>query len=684
MNRFFIFAALICSMLAVHPSFAQTQLNRVSRGITTWSGYIGDLKPFYHGVASGDPSETGFVIWTRITPDNNQTSISGKYFIATDTMFNTPIQSGVFTADQNSDFTTKIVINGLNPGTTYYYYFQALNGNSLIGRAKTCPSGASVDHLKFAIVSCSNYEGGFFNAYRNIAERNDIDAVIHLGDYIYEYGAGTYGNQLPDRVNEPATEIITLADYRTRFSLYRLDEALIRLHQQHTFINIWDDHESANDSYTDGAQNHQANEGLWETRKAISKQVYFEWMPIRDNAEKSIYKKIAYGNLCDVFMLDTRLEGRVEPPPAFDSPDVPVRTMISPSQFQWLTNGLKQSTAHWKVIGNQVLFSTFNVGFAAGFGDGVPDLTNIDSIRATESLFIDNWESYPTQRNSIIDTLRLNNIDNVVIVSGDSHCSWAFDVTQQAVLYPLAIAQNIPQPNPYNAATGQGYTPATGQGSWAVELGTPSISSPNFDESVGAAATAQFEFLMNNPFPGVGANYNPHLKYVDLDRHGYFILDLKASGAQADYYYVPTVNQDTTGETFGTAALTLDQQNHLQIASTPTAPKAIQDAPAPAMPLPFTSAAPSVASSVAVFSCYPNPTNDVAYLQIGLQQKVNFGIAIYNLNGKKVQQARPAESMNAGVYKLSISLASVPSGVYIIALEDKNGILASQKVTVQK
>ncbi|MFM9948659.1 MAG: alkaline phosphatase D family protein [Saprospiraceae bacterium] len=684
MTRFFTQLLFICCFIQTHQAFAQTSIIRVGRDTPSWDSFLGNLAPFDHGVASGDPTETSFIIWTRITPDNNQTTISGNYYIATDTAFTNVVKTDTFTTNVDRDYTVKINVDGLNSGSTFYYYFRALNANSLIGRAKTCPAGVSVDHLKFAVVSCSNYEGGFFNAYSSIAERNDLDAVIHLGDYIYEYGNGTYGINLPGRVNEPANEILTLADYRTRYSLYRLDEALIRLHQQHTFINIWDDHESANDSYVEGAENHQASEGLWETRKAISKQVYFEWMPIRDNTDNSIYKKISYGNLCDLLMLDTRLEGREEPPASFDTPDVPARTIISPTQFNWLINNLKESNAKWKVIGNQVLFSTFNVGFAAGFGDGMPDLTNLDSIRAVENLFIDNWESYPTQRNSIIDTLRTNDIDNVVFITGDSHCSWAFDVTKDAVLYPLATAFNIPQPNPYNAATGQGYTPDTGEGSWAVEFGTPSISSPNFDESIGAAATAQFEFLMNNPVPGIGAVYNPHLKYVDLDRHGYFILDIKNEAVQADFYYVPTVSQDTTSEAFGQASFTADQQNHLQLSNTPTAPKSIQDDPAPDMPLDFPSSAGAVTSSVSIFSCYPNPAIDVVYLQFGLHKKTTAKVSVYDITGKKVMQAKDQEEYSAGIYKMTLDLRGLTTGTYLIALENGNGSLASQKIVIKK
>ncbi|MEO0875860.1 MAG: alkaline phosphatase D family protein, partial [Bacteroidota bacterium] len=465
--------------------------------------FNGDLRPFFHGVASGDPTASSVMIWTRVTPEEPG-PVTVTYQVATSLAFDNIVADGEVTTDEDRDYTVKVDVSGLAAGSTYYYYFTALDGNSLVGRAKTTPEGG-VDHLRFGVASCSNYEGGYFNAYGALAERNDLDAVLHLGDYIYEYGPGVYGLNLPERVNEPGNEILSVSDYRTRYSLYRLDPDLIRLHQQHTVISVWDDHESANDSYVDGAENHQPDtEGSWEERRNISKQVYFEWMPMRDNADQSIYRTFSYGDLCDLIMLDTRLEGRVEPPANFDDVDEPVRTIISETQFDWLIDNLRNSEAQWKVLGNQVLFSTFNVGFAAGAFDGVPDPTNIDSVRVAENTFIDNWESYPTQRNAVIDSLRELGIDNTVIVTGDSHSSWAFDVTKEPVLYPRPEFLNIPQPNPYNSDSGEGYDPDNGDGSWAVEFGTPSISSPNFDEALGAALTAQYEFLMNNPVPGIG------------------------------------------------------------------------------------------------------------------------------------------------------------------------------------
>ena len=676
--------ALACFFISnLSAQYLDTRIGQVSRTqVIERGGPDPRLKPFYHGVASGDPTSSSVMIWTRITPDAGQTSIDGQYFVATDTAFQNMVTSCSFTAEETSDFTVNIDISGLNAGSVYYYYFRALNANSLIGRAKTCPTG-NVERLKFAVVSCSNYEGGYFNAYDAISRRNDIDAVIHLGDYIYEYGSGTYGINIPGRINEPSNEILTLADYRTRYSLYRLDPDLIRLHQQQTMINIWDDHESANNSWKDGAQNHNAGEGDWEVRKAISKQVYFEWMPIRPNPEKQVYRSLSYGPMCDLILLDTRLEGRVQSPPHFDTPDDPARQMISQTQYDWFMDKLKNSQAKWKVIGNQVLFSTFNVGFAAGFTDFMPDPSNIDSIRQVEDAFIDDWESHVTQRDAIIDSLQNGNIDNVVIITGDSHCSWAFDVTKKAVLYPEAQYMYLPQPNPYDTNTGDGYDKDTGAGSWAVEFGVPSISSPNFDESVSVLIANLFEAQLVNPIPPNNVVYNPHLKYVDLDRHGYFILDLNDNAAQADFYYVSTLTQDTTLESFGTALFTANGGNHLQATGSPTPPKATQDIPAPVDPPIFSTGVHDPESGLAILSCYPNPASDVLFVQLGFHKSVKAAISLYDANGRLVRDIYPKQAYEAGVFNLVLSVKDLNAGVYFLRLEDEKGGVVARRIAVE-
>ena len=641
--------------------------------------YNPNLKPFYHGIASGDPLEDRVIIWTRVTPEQDKT-IDGTYLVATDTALKNIIKTGVFSTDLNKDYTVKIDVTGLQSNTTYYYAFTALGKRSAIGRTKTTPSVSSsnlADILKFAVVTCSNYEGGYFNAYNRVADRNDLNAVIHLGDYIYEYATGDYRNiDLKDtlRKNSPLKEIVTKAEYRTRYAHYRLDKDLQRVHQQHPFIAIWDDHEIANNAYDTGAQNHQPSEGDWETRKRIAKEVYYEWVPIRGTAENSVlYRTVSYGKLVDLFMLDTRLDGRQEQPSQFDAPDDSLnpRRMISPTQFQWLINNLKQSAARWKLIGNQVVLSNFNVGF------GIGNATSLSDIRFFENLFLDGWEGYVLQRNAIIDSIQRNNIPNIVFLSGDSHASWAFDVTKEPVLYPLEQFSYIPQPNPYNPTTKQGYNPETGEGSQCVEFCTPSISASNFAETLGSTAlAAYFESVINKPQSTIqgNPNYNPHLKYVDLDRHGYFVLDVRADSVQADFFFVPTVTALSDSQSWGGGVSSVLNSNHITTSATlkPAPAKAIQDIPAPNATV--ITSVKDVAESV-IFSLYPNPTSHSFNIQYGLTQTSDIDMVLVNMSGQVVQSVAQFKNQQSGVYQaLNIDVSSLSKGVYLLQIRTKDAI----------
>lgn len=536
-----------------------------------------DYEPFYHGVASGDPLPDRVIIWSRVT--TTEPSVDVEWFVATDETFTQIVANGVSTTDASRDYTVKVDVVGLSSNTTYYYVFKALGKYSLIGRTKTAPD-SMVDQLKFVLISCSNFNWGYFNVYDRIADRNDLDAVIHVGDYIYEYPEGVYEEaSLPDRITFPDDEITTLKEYRERYSLYRLNNELIRAHQQHPFITTWDDHEIANDGYIDGAENHNPGEGEWEDRKAQATQAYFEWLPIRDNSNNQVYRSFSYGPMADLMVLDTRFEGRtIQFSSMLDPGFEDMRTMLGDTQKGWLFNHLDNSTAKWKVVANQVMFSPFNVGFGAPNGA----LTDSAAVFGVESIFLDIWDGYPAERQQIVDHITNNGIDNVVILSGDIHSSFANDVVTNPALYPLPQFQYLPIPNP-------AYDPVTGQGSAAVEFVTPSVSAANFDENIGAGAAAQFEFITNNPIeipPGSGNffNYNPHMKYVDLDQNGYVLIDLQADQAQGNYYYVPTVLEPSDDESFGRGVFTNDGDNFLTESATPSPPKVTQNTPAPDLP----------------------------------------------------------------------------------------------------
>jgi alkaline phosphatase D len=456
---------------------------------------------YVHGVASGDPLPDGVILWTRLTLKADD-ALSCTYEVATDPGFATVVASGTADTSEDRDFTVKVDVGGLEPATTYYYRFRTPRRTSPTGRTRTAPSGA-VDRLRFGMVSCSSFAHGYFHVYRAVAGRNDLDAVIHLGDYIYEYETGGYGDV---RAYEPGNEIVTLADYRTRHSQYKRDPELQAVHRQHPFIVVYDDHETANDSYKDGAENHDpATEGDWTTRRSAALQAYFEWMPIRDTADRRIYRKVSYGNLVDLLMLDTRLWARSKqtggiagPPP----PPDPARTLLGDEQAAWLEQQLTSSTATWKFLGQQVMLG--NLIISPG------TLANLDQ-----------WHGYPESRLRMINFLRNSSVDDVIVLTGDIHSSWANEI----VIDPNDAAE---------------YDPATGRGSVAVEFVTPAVTSPGL---------TGFEDLIEAARP-----FNPHIRWFDPVLRGYVILDVTPQRTQSAWFHFDDITQPTAqNESFASA-----------------------------------------------------------------------------------------------------------------------------------
>jgi alkaline phosphatase D len=648
------------------------------------------LKPFYHGVASGDPMEDRVIIWTRITPDRD-TTITGTYIFATDIALKNMIKIGTFSTDSSKDYTVKMDVTDLQSNTTYYYAFIALGKRSAIGRTKTTPSKYSdtpsvlgnnlSEVLKFAVVSCANYEGGYFNAYARIAERNDLNAVIHLGDYYYDYSMGSHRNsKLKDLTRNyiPTHKTVTKTDYRLRLSLYHLDKNLQKVHQQHPFITIWDDHEIANNAYETGAK---SNKGDWNVRKKEAKEAYFEWMPIRGTAENpAFYRAFSYGALLDLFMLDTRLEGRQKQPSNFDSPEDSTnpRRMISPTQENWLTDNLRKSQARWKIVGSQVIFSNINIAFAA------PLPKSRFTTRFLKNLFLDSWNGYLTQRNNILNSLEKNKVNNVVVVSGDSHASWSFDLNREPVRYTYPNAQTtyLPQPNPFNAATGKGYNFNTGEGAQGVEFSTPSVSSSSFADILPSSLIARWQNRVNKPHPRIkgNPNYNPHLKFVDFKRHGYFILDVRADSLQCDYFYVPTISTETNLENWGKGLSTRHNSNKITTAETlkPALPKDAQDIPAPLAQV--VSSINVVAESI-IFTLSPNPTSGIINIQYGLTQNADIDISLLSLEEKTVQIIAQIKNQQAGIYALNnIDVSLLSRGIYFLQIKTSNGVVMQKLV----
>ena len=272
--------------------------------------------PFQHGVASGDPLPGGILLWTRVTPTAESVPGSGAgpevtvtWQIAADAGFSTVVQSGQVSTGPARDHTVKADVAGLTPATTYWFRFGYDGAWSPAGRTMTAPAeDAAISRLRLGVVCCANWEAGYFAAYRHLAERGDLNLVVHLGDYIYEYATGEFAaRDVVVRPTQPEHEILTLSDYRIRHALYKTDPDLQALHASVPWIITWDDHEVANDMWSGGAENHTpGEEGDFGSRVAASRQAYAEWMPVRLGADGHIYRRLRYGNLVEVSMLDLR------------------------------------------------------------------------------------------------------------------------------------------------------------------------------------------------------------------------------------------------------------------------------------------------------------------------------------------------------------------------------------------
>jgi alkaline phosphatase D len=457
---------------------------------------------FQHGVASGDPLPDAVILWTRITRTVLQ-PISVTWEMAAEPAFAQLIGSGTVDTNADRDYTVKVDARGLEPGRTYYYRFRAGMEVSPVGRTRTAPQGPT-PRARFGVASCSSYAQGYFHAYRALAGRLDLDAIIHLGDYIYESGPGQFGT---DRAHEPARECLTLADYRGRHAQYKRDPDLQAVHRQHPFIPVWDDHESANNSWMTGAENHQPNEGDWAVRKAAAQQAYAEWIPIRDQQDRTkIWRKLGWGDLADLVMLDTRLWGRTKANPAIidvPPPEDPTQTILGDDQAAWLEEQLRTSTARWRLIGQQVMMA--NLILSPG------TLVNLDQ-----------WQGYPASRRRFLDFLRTNMVSNVVVLTGDIHSSFACEL----VYDPLDPAM---------------YDGATGRGSVAVEMVTPGITSPGLPPA-----------LVPNVEMARGSN--PHVRWLDLLRQGYMVLDVTPERVQSAWYlYADIKTPAGTPEAFAAA-----------------------------------------------------------------------------------------------------------------------------------
>ncbi len=474
---------------------------------------------FLHGVASGDPLPDGILLWTRITPSPDAVPGSGlgpdvqvSWQVAEDTGFARVVASGTVTASAAGDHTVKADVRGLRPGTGYFFRFTVTGGEGEIhspaGRTRTAPAAdARTSGLRFGVVSCANWESGHFSAYRHLAARRDLDAVLHLGDYLYEYASGTYpAAKYVVRPHEPRHEIVTLADYRTRHGRYKTDPDLQALHAALPVIAIWDDHELADNAWSDGAGNHTPGaEGEWKDRVTAAKKAYFEWMPVRPSVEGTTYRRLRFGRLADLHLLDLRSFRSQQVKSGSGAVDDPSRTLTGRAQLDWLKDGLAASDTTWRLVGNPVMMSP--VAFGAMPAHLLKPLAKLlglpgEGIAANT----DQWDGYTHDRRELLAHLTGRGIRDTVFLTGDIHMAWANDVPENAATYPLSRSA-------------------------ATEFVVTSVTADNLDDTLHV-----LPHTVSLPAVAAIKAANRHVKWVDMDSHGYGVLDITAERAQMDYY----------------------------------------------------------------------------------------------------------------------------------------------------
>ncbi|WP_223206168.1 alkaline phosphatase D family protein [Streptomyces xanthii] len=481
------------------------------------SAHAAEAPAFLHGVASGDPLPDGILLWTRVTPSAEATPGSGKgpdvqvsWEIAEDKAFRTVVGRGTATASAATDHTVKADVRGLRPASTYHYRFSADGVHSPTGRTRTAPAtDAAAPGLRFGVVSCANWEAGYYSAYRHLAARTDLDAVFHLGDYIYEYKTGEYpAADYTVRPHQPAHEIVSLADYRLRHATTKTDPDVQAMHTAHPLVAIWDDHEFANDAWSGGAENHTPGaEGDWAARQQAAKQAYFEWMPVRASTAGTVYRRLRFGKLADLHLLDLRSFRSQQSSVGNGDVDSADRSITGRAQLDWLKAGLSASDARWKLVGTSVMISPVAFGsLPAHLLGPLAELLGLP----TEGLAVnvDQWDGYTHDRKELITHLREQGIRDTVFLTGDIHMAWANDVPVTAATYPLSPSA-------------------------ATEFVVTSVTSDNLDDTLHVAPNT-LSVVAETAIKAA----NRHVKWVDMDSHGYGVLDLTAERTQMDYYVI--------------------------------------------------------------------------------------------------------------------------------------------------
>lgn len=534
-TRRHFFAGALTTGAGVAFGYAGTAVAGEARG--TPAGH--DV--FAHSVASGDPWPDSVILWTRVTPTPDATPGSGggevtgvRWDISTDPEFTGVVRFGEVTTGAGQDHTVKIEATGLDAATVYHYRFTVLDGPSAgavsrTGRTRTAPAQAAEPaNVRFGVCSCSNYEAGYFRGYRALAERDDVEFVLHLGDYTYEYDSGEYGAAYGTivRTVEPAQRTTTLDGYRIRQGHYRRDPDLADLHAAKPMICIWDDHEFFDNAWRDGATGDSEYGGPEEYAavRAAANQAYDEWMPVR-TGPGTVRRSLRYGTLMELILPDLRTYRDIQGP-LYTVADED-RTMMGRSQFDWFAGALSSSETTWQLVGNSVMFAPMTLPNTLDprLHDWLVDQLGLPPEGA--ALNADQWDGYMVERRRIIDLIVARHAAgrpmNTVFLTGDIHSSWASDIPVDAGDYRLGRDQAVA----------------------AAEFVVPSITAASAFDTI--APGEEFAPAVNEALrTGERAlgEVDPWFRYVDLTRHGMMVVDVDPGRTHVDWFHGGVLSPD--------------------------------------------------------------------------------------------------------------------------------------------